>query len=88
MTVRIRAFNRTVMGNHVHSREEVLGSNPTTPKFFFSKGVRSRQPLLRNAPSKGHHTRYITLFLKGTYSVRSFYELMRMFCAGLQHSLR
>ena len=88
MTVRIRAFDHTLVGNHVYSREEVLGSNPTTPKPFFPKGLRSRQPLLRSALSKGHDSRYITLSLKGTYSVRSFYELKRMFWIGLQHFLR
>ena len=32
----------------------------------------SRWRLLRNSPSKGHHSRYITLFFKGTYSVIGF----------------
>ena len=59
------------------SREGVLGSNPTTPKFLPKVFVARRQ-LLRNAPSKGHHSRYITLFFEGTYSVISFYELMRI----------
>ena len=27
----------------------------------------------------GHHSRYITLFFKGTYSVIGFYEVMRIF---------
>ena len=35
-----------------------------------------------------HHTRYITLFFKGAYSVIGFYEVMRMFLAGLMHFLR
>ena len=65
-----------------------MGSNPTAQELFFSKHLRSRQPPLRNAPSKGHHSRYITLFLKGTSSVNSFYELMRRFCEGLHHFLR
>ena len=66
------------MGKHVCSREGVLGSNPTTPKFL-PNVFAARWRLLRNAPSKGHHSRYITLFFKGTYSVIGFYELMRMF---------
>ena len=69
------------------SREGVLGSNPTTPKFV-PKVFAARWRFLRNAPLKGHHSRYITLFFKGTYSVRSFYELMRMFLVGLMHFLR
>ena len=59
----------------------------STPQTLFSKSLRSRQLLLRNAPSKGHHSRYITLFLKGTSSVNSFFELIRKFCDGLQHFL-
>ena len=66
------------MVKHVCPREGVLGSNPTTPKFL-PKVFAARWRLLRNAPSKGHHSRYIILFFKGTYSVISFYELMRMF---------
>ena len=88
MTVRIRAFDHTLVGSNADSREEVMGSNPTAPKLFFSNSLRSRQLLLRNAPSKGHHSRYITLFLKGTSSVNSFYEPMRRFCEGLHHFLR
>ena len=65
------------MGKHVCSREGVLGSNPTTPKIL-PKAFVARWRLLKNAPSKGHHSRYITLFFKGTYSVIGFYELMRM----------
>ena len=75
------------MGKHVCSREGVLGSNPTTPKFL-SKVFVARRRLLRNAPSKGHHSRYITLFFEGTYSVIGFYELMRMFLVSLMHFLR
>ena len=59
------------------SREGVLGSNPTTPKLL-PKVFVARWRLLRNAPSKQHHSRYITLFFEGTYSVIGFYELMRM----------
>ena len=87
MAGRIRAFDRTLVGNHVYSREEVLGSNTTTSNW--SPNVfASRWHLLRNAPSNGHNTRYITLFFKGTYSVISFHELMGMSCAGWQHFLR
>ena len=68
------------------SREGVLGSNPTTPKILPNAFVARWQPL-RNAPSKGHHSRYIILFFKGTYSVIGFYELMRMFLVGLMRFL-
>ena len=51
MVVCIRAFDRTLVGNHVYSREEVLGSIPSTPKFL-PKIFASRRRLLRNAPSK------------------------------------
>ena len=78
MTIRIRAFDCTLVGKHMCSRGGVLGSNPTTPEFW---------RLLRNAPSKGHHSQYITLFLEGTYSVIGFYELMRMFLVTLMHFL-
>ena len=66
------------MGKHLCSREEVLGSNPTTPKFV-PKGFASRWRLLRNAQSKGHHPRYFTLFFEAIYGVIGFYELMGMF---------
>ena len=69
------------------SREGVLGSNPTTPNFLPNVFV-ARWRLLRNAASKGHHSRYITLFFKGTYSVISFIKLMRMCLVGLMHFLR
>ena len=78
MAVCITAFDCTLVGKHMCSREGVLGSNPTTPKFSPNAFV-ARWRLLRNAPSKGHHSRYITLFFEGTYSVIGFYELMRMF---------
>ena len=87
MAVRIRASDCTLVGKHVCSREGVLGSNPTTPKFLPNVFV-ARWQLLRNAPSKGHHSRYITLFFKGTYSVIGFYELMRMLLVRLMHFLR
>ena len=53
-----------------------------------AKGFVARWRLLRNAPSKGHHSRYITLFFEGTYSVIGFYELMKMFLVSLMHFLR
>ena len=87
MAVCIRAFDCTPVCKHMCSREGVLGSNPTTPKFL-PKDFVARWRLLRNAQSKGHQSRYITLFFKGTYSVISFYELMRMFLVGLMHFLR
>ena len=87
MAVRIRAFDCTLVGKHMCSREGVLGSNPTTPKFLPNALV-ARWRLLRNAPSKGHHSRYITLFSKGTYSVIGFYELMRMCLVSLMHFVR
>ena len=34
MAVRIRAFDCTLVGKHMCSREGVLGSNPTTPKIY------------------------------------------------------
>ena len=81
MAVRITAFDCTLVGKHVCSREGVLGSNPTTSKFL-PNVFAARWRLLRNAPSKGHHSRYITLFLKGTYSVIGLYELMGVSLAG------
>ena len=78
MAVCIRALDCTLVGKHVCSGEGVLGSNPTTPKFL-PNVFAARWRLFRNAPSKGHHSRYITLFFEGTYSVIGFYELMRMF---------
>ena len=87
IAVRIRAFDCTLVAKHVCSTEGVLGSNPTTPKFL-PKVFAAHWRLLRNASSKGHHSRYITLFFKGTYSVVSFYELLRVSLAGLMHFLR
>ena len=75
------------MGKHVCSRKGVLGSDPTTPKILRNVFA-SRWQLLRNAPSKGDHSRYIKLFFKGTYSVIGFYEVMRVSSAGLMHFLR
>ena len=70
MAVRIRACDRTLVGNHVHSREKVLGSNPTPPNLL-TEAYASTQHFLRNAPLKGHRTRYVTLFFKGIHSVIS-----------------
>ena len=86
IAVLIRAFDCTLVGKHVCFREGVLGSNPTTPKFS-SNVFAARWQLLRNATLKGHHSRYVTLFFKGTYSVISFYELMGVSLAGLMHFL-
>ena len=86
MAVCIRAFDCTLVGKHMCSREGVLGSNPTTPKLLPNVFV-ARWRLLRNASSKGHHSRYITLFFEGTYSVIAFYELMRMFLVSLMQFL-
>ena len=58
-----------------------MGSDPTTPKCL-PKAFAARWRLLRNAPSKGHHSRYITLLFEGTYSVMGFFELMEMFFVG------
>ena len=87
MAVRISAFDCTLVGKHVCSREGVLGSNPTTPKFLPNVFV-ARWQLLRNAPSKGNHSQYITLFFKGTCSVLGFFELMGIFLVGLMLFLR
>ena len=87
MAVPSRAFNCTLVGKHMCSRERVPGSNPTTPKVSPKLFV-ARWRLLRNAPSKGHGSRYITLFFKGTYSVIDFYELVRMFLVSSMHFLR
>ena len=87
MAVRIRAFHCTLVGKHMCSRKGVLGSKPTTPTFLPKVFVACRR-LLRNAPSKGHHSRYITLFFEGTYSVIGLYGLMRMFLVSLLYFLR
>ena len=87
MAGRISAFDRTLVGNHVHSEEGVLSSNPTIPTLL-PKAFAARWQLLRNAPSKGDHSGYIALFFKSTYAVVGFFELMRMSYAALQHFLR
>ena len=86
MAVRIRAFDCTLVGKHMCSREGVLGAIPTAPKLL-PKVFVARRRLLRNAPSQGYHSWYITLFFKGTYSVIGFYEMMRMFLVSLMHFL-
>ena len=74
------------MGKHVCSGEGVLGSNPTTPQFL-PKVFVARWRLLSNAPPKEHHSQYITLFFKGTYSLGVFFALMGMFSVSLMHFL-
>ena len=80
-------FDCTLVGKHMCLGEGVLGSNPTTPKRL-PKAFAARWRLLRNAPSNGDLSRYITLFFEGTYSVMCFYELMGMFLVGLMLFLR
>ena len=58
------------------------------PPKILPKVFAARWRLLRNAPSKEHHSRYITLFFEGTYSVISFYELLGVSLAALMHFLR
>ena len=81
IAVCIGAFDCTLVGKHVCSSEGVPGSNTTTPKIL-PKVDPARWRLLRNVPSKGHHSQLITLFFKGTYSVIGFYELMGLSLAG------
>ena len=85
--VRIRAFDCTLVGKHVCSGEGVLGSNPTTPSFL-PNVFAARWRHLRNAPSQGHHSRYITHFVKRTYSEIGFLELVGVSMAGFMHFLR
>ena len=87
MAIRIRAFDCTLVGKHVCSREGVLGSDPTTHKCLPKFSASHCRPL-RNAPLRGHHSRYITLFVKGSYSVIGFFKLMGMSLAGVMHFLR
>ena len=87
MAVRIRAFDCTLVANHVHSRKQVLGSIASNPKIV-RKGFAALRQLLRIVPSKEHHSRYITLFFQGTYGVIGFYELIRVSFADLKHFLR
>ena len=87
MAVCMRAFDCTPVGKHVHSGEGVRGSNASSSKCL-PKGCAARWRLLKNAPSKGHHTRYITPFLEGNYSVINFSEEMKMSYAGFRHFLR
>ena len=46
------------------------------PQNFYQTFSPRAGEFLRNAPSKRHHSWYIRLFFKGTYSVVSFYDLM------------
>ena len=87
IAVLIRMFDCTLVDKHVHSREGVLGSNPTSPEFL-RHIFATRWQLLRNASSKEHHTRYITLFFEGTYSVIRFFEVLRMSYVGLRDFMR
>ena len=87
MAVRISVFDCTLVDKHVHSRERVAGSNPTTPPLL-PKVFTARWRLLRNAPSSSHRSRYIALFFKGIYNVVSFYERMRVSFTGFKQFLR
>ena len=62
--------------------EEVLKEYKNLKRFCRTLG------LLRNAPSNGHHSRYITLFSKGTYVVVSLNELPGVSLAGVMHFLK
>ena len=64
----------------------VKGGIPSSRRYLPT--YLARRQLLRNAPLKEHHSRYITLLFKGTYSVIGFYEVMRMFLVSLMHFLR
>ena len=86
MAVRIRAFDCTLVGKHVCSREGVLGSNPTTPKNF-TKSIRCTLVTFEECPiEETSFTVHYTVF-QGYYSVIGFYELMRMFLVSLMHLL-
>ena len=62
MTVRITAFDCTLVGKHVHSGERVLGSNPTTSKVF-AKGLRCTLVILEECPFEGtSYTVHYTVF--------------------------
>ena len=52
MAVRIRAFDCTLVGKHMCSREGVLGSNPTAPKTF-SKSFRRTPATFEECPIEG-----------------------------------
>ena len=60
MTVRIRAFDHTLVGSNADSREEVMGSNPTAPKLVFPKVYAHASPFegtsftVHHAVSKGY----------------------------------
>ena len=42
MTIRIRAFDHTLVGSNADFREEVMGSSPTAAKLFFQKVTLTR----------------------------------------------
>ena len=52
MAIRIRAFDCTLMGKHMCSREGVLGSNHTTPKMF-TKRFRRTLATFEKCPIEG-----------------------------------
>ena len=51
IAVRIRAFDCTLVGKHMCSREGVLGSNPTT--LTFSKSFRHTPATFEECPIEG-----------------------------------
>ena len=57
------------------------------PSHFSSKVYAAHQRLLRDASSKKHQTGFITVFLKGTYTVLSLCQLMRMSYVGVKYFL-
>ena len=52
IAVCIRAFNGTLVGKHVCSREGLLGSNPTIPKFC-TKSFRRTLATFDECPIEG-----------------------------------
>ena len=63
IAVRIRAFDCTLVGKHMCSREGVPGSNPTTPKIF-TKGFRRTLATFEECPIRGtSFTVHYTVFL-------------------------
>ena len=62
MTIRIRAFDYTLVGKHVHSAKGVLGPNPTSPEFF-TKCFRRTLATFEECPLKGpSYTVHYTVF--------------------------
>ena len=87
MAVGIRAIDHTLVGNHIHSREEALDSIPSTPKIVAER-FRRTLATFEQCPFEGtSSTVHYTLGMVA-YSVTSFYELMRMLYAGLKYFLR